>query len=168
MFLFPLLLLALPLIEIAVFVVVGSQIGVLSTIGLVILSGVVGTVLLRIQGFGVLTRIQREMEAGRNPGRELAHGAMIMFAGVLLLIPGFVTDIVGLLLFIPPVRDLGWRLIRSRITVVGEFGAGRWRSSSPEGRAGRKTIDLDADDYSKDDYSKDPGKSSPWRKLDKE
>ena len=129
-----LFILALPLIEIAGFVVVGSEIGVLATIALVILSGVAGSILLRIQGFGVLTRIRAELEAGRDPGRELAHGAMILLAGILLLIPGFVTDIVGLLLFVPPVRDLVWRFLKRRVVVSGSFSAGFGGFRRPQAR----------------------------------
>ena len=106
-----------------------------------------GAILLRIQGFGVLTRIRDEIEAGRDPGRELAHGVMIMLAGILLLIPGFVTDIIGLLLFIPPVRDLAWRFLKDRVIVRGlDFGDLLRRLSRP--RRGGKTIDLDEDEYS--------------------
>jgi UPF0716 protein FxsA len=159
LFPFSLTLLALPLIEIAAFVLVGSRIGVLPTIGLVILSGIAGGILLRIQGFGILTKIRQQVEAGRDPGRELAHGVMILLAGILLLIPGFVTDILGILLFIPPIRDFGWYLVRDRITVSGGLGGGRW----PNNRSGRKTIDLN-----EDEYSKEPDKRSPWRRLDKD
>ncbi len=162
MFPFSLILFALPLIEIAVFVLVGSQIGVLPTIGLVILSGLAGGILLRIQGFGILARIRRQVESGSDPSRELAHGVMVLVAGILLLIPGFVTDILGILLFIPPIRDFGWYLLRDRIAVVSDFGVGRWNPRH-DVRSGRKTIDLD-----KDDYSKAPDETSPWRRLDKE
>lgn len=143
----PLLLLVLPLAEIAVFVMVGSHIGVLSTIGLVVATTILGAVLLRIQGFGILTRIRETMDAGGSPGRELVHGLMVMLAGLLLLVPGFITDAVGLLLFIPPVRDLGWRLVRSRITVVGAT-AGPGFHRRPGGRG--HTIDLDTEDYARD------------------
>lgn len=163
LFPFSLLLLALPLIEIAVFVLVGSQIGVLPTIGLVVLSGIAGGALLRIQGFGILSRIRRQVEAGRDPGRELAHGVMILLAGILLLIPGFVTDILGILLFIPPIRDLGWHLVRDRITFVGGIGGGFGAPPGADGRGDGKTIDLD-----EDEYSKEQDKSSPWRRLDKD
>jgi UPF0716 protein FxsA len=149
-----LILLGLPLLEIAVFVIVGSKIGVLWTIALVVLAAVAGSVLLRIQGFGVLNRIRSEMDAGRNPGRELANGAMIMLAGILLLIPGFVTDIIGLLLFIPLIRDLAWRFLKRRITVTS---FGRFEDFRRARRDG-KTIDLDAEDF-----NRTPDPKSPWR-----
>jgi UPF0716 protein FxsA len=161
--LIPLLLLGWPLAEIAGFVVVGRQIGVLATIGLVLAGVLVGSVLLRWQGLGVLTRVRREMDAGRDPSRDLAHGAMIMVAAILLMLPGFLTDIVGLLLFIPPVRDLGWRLLRSRIRVVSQFhGFGPGFRGPGESRRG-PTIDLD-----EDDYSAGPRPDSPWRRLDEQ
>lgn len=154
----PLLLIAWPLAEIAGFVIVGREIGVLSTIALIILTAVAGSILLRIQGFGALRRVQEEVAAGRDPGRQLANGAMILLAGLLLLLPGFITDIMGLLLFIPPVRDAVWRLLRGRISIVTSFGTGARRRA--DGRS--RTIDLDADEYSSGPAKPD----SPWRKLD--
>jgi len=142
--LLPTILLALPLVEIAGFVVVGRQIGVFATIALIILSGIAGSLLLRFQGFGVMTRISRDMREGRNPGRELAHGVMILVAGMLLIVPGFVSDIFGLLLFIPPVRDLGWRFLRKRVT----FSAGMADFRGGPGAGRGRTIDLDAEDFS--------------------
>ena len=142
-----LLLLAFPLIEIAGFVIVGRQIGVLATVGLVIATSVLGTILLRFQGFGVLARIGKDMQTGKNPGRDIAHGVMILVAGFLLLLPGFVSDIIGLLLFIPPIRDLGWQFVRSRINLAG--GVTVFSRGFPGGARRRpdNTIDLDAGDY---------------------
>jgi UPF0716 protein FxsA len=138
-----LVILALPIVEIAVFVLVGGRIGVLPTIGLTLLASFAGAVLLRIQGFGAVQRIQEAIRTKQDPSRDMAHGAMIMLAGLLLLIPGFVTDVFGLLLFVPFVRDGAWRFLRSRITVVTNFNFGF------PGRGGGHTIDLDADDYSR-------------------
>jgi UPF0716 protein FxsA len=153
------LVLGFPLLEIAVFVMVGSEIGVLSTIGLIILSGMAGAFLLRWQGFGAMQRIRSEMERGNAPGRELAHGAMIVLASILLLIPGFISDAIGLLLFIPAVRDIAWRHFSSRITVVSSFGAGGRGSGQPGHRDSERTIDLD-----EDEYTKTPDPNSPWRR----
>ena len=144
--LIPLLLLALPLAEIAVFVMVGSEIGALATIALVIATTILGAVLLRVQGFGVIQRIRNSVEQGGTPARELVHGLMILAAGILLVLPGFITDAIGLLLFIPPVRDFAWRLVRNRVVVRGGvFHAGMGRGF---GRRNGRTIDLDAEEYS--------------------
>ncbi|MBA3446076.1 MAG: membrane protein FxsA [Pseudaminobacter sp.] len=159
---FPFLLLSLPLVEIAGFVLVGRQIGVLPTLGLIIATGIAGGMLLRFQGFGVMTRIRKEIKAGRDPSRDLAHGVMILLAGLLLLIPGFFTDIFGILLFTAPVRDIAWRALKSRITLSPGFGsAGGF--SRPGGASRGKTIDLDAGDY-----SKDKDRDTPWRRIDDE
>ena len=141
----PLFFLAMPLIEIAAFIIVGSQIGVLPTIGLTIATSVLGAVLLRVQGFGILSRMRTTMEAGGTPGRDLVHGLMVMVAGVLLILPGFVTDTIGLLLFIPAVRDLGWRFLKRRIVIVGGEPNSGWRR-----QRGPNTIDLDEDEYTKE------------------
>uniref|UniRef100_UPI00333941F6 FxsA family protein n=1 Tax=Mesorhizobium sp. M0047 TaxID=2956859 RepID=UPI00333941F6 len=157
----PLFVLALPLLEIAGFVVVGRQVGALATVGLVLASSVAGALLLRHQGFGVMTRIRAEMDAGRDPSRQLAHGAMIMLAAILLIIPGFITDIIGLLLFLPPVRDLAWRALKGRVVLATSFSTGGFR-----GRQRDKTIDLEDGDYSReDDFKRGPDHNSPWRRL---
>jgi UPF0716 protein FxsA len=151
----PLLLLALPFLEIAGFVIVGSKIGVLATLGLVILSIFLGVFLLRVQGFGLIQRIRSETAAGRTPGRELVHGVMLIVAAFLLIVPGFITDIIGLLLFIPAVRDVGWRLVKDRIVVV-KPGMRRSPRSDPPGRRDR-VIDLNPEDF-----SRKPDPESPW------
>jgi len=156
-FLTGLAILALPLLEIAGFIVVGGWIGVLPTIGLEVLAIVAGVMLVRAQGAGAVNRIRKAAAAGAVPGRDLAHGAMIMLAGILLIIPGFITDIAGLLLFVPFVRDLVWRLIGSRITVVTDF---RPFGGGGPGRDGR-TIDLD-----EDEYSRGGSPDSPWRRIE--
>ncbi|RWL21450.1 MULTISPECIES: FxsA family protein [Mesorhizobium] len=159
--LLPLFTLALPLLEIAGFVVVGRQVGALATVGLVLASSIAGALLLRYQGFGVMTRVRAEMDAGRDPSRQLAHGAMIVLAAILLIIPGFITDIFGILLFLPPVRDLTWRLLKGRIVLATNFSTGGFGARQRD-----KTIDLDDSDYSRgDDYKRGPDHDSPWRRL---
>jgi UPF0716 protein FxsA len=158
--LLPLFFVLLPLLEIAGFVVVGREIGALATVGLVILSSIAGSLLLRHQGFGVMARVRTEMDAGRDPSRQLAHGAMIVLAAILLIIPGFITDIVALLFLLPPVRDLAWRLLKNRIVMATSFSGG-FRA-----RGRDKVIDLDDSDYSReDDLKRGPDHNSPWRRL---
>ena len=77
-------MLAMPFIEIAGFVIIGSKIGVFATLGLVILSAMLGFFLLRVQGIGLLQRIRTETAAGRVPDREVVHGAMLVLAAILL------------------------------------------------------------------------------------
>jgi UPF0716 protein FxsA len=96
--------LVVPLLELAVIIQVGQTIGVAETILLLIAVSVAGGWLVKREGVGVLRRIQAAVSAGRVPGRELADGALIMFAGALLLTPGFLSDVLGIALLLPPVR----------------------------------------------------------------
>lgn len=103
-----LLLVTIPIIEIALFIEVGGWLGTWPTIAIVILTALVGSVLLRQQGLSALNSVQTRLMEGENPGRLLADGAMILIAGALLLTPGFFTDAVGFALLIPPVRGALW------------------------------------------------------------
>ena len=145
----PLFFLLLPLLEIACFIVVGRRIGLMATLGLVVLSGVAGIVLMRIQGFGVLARLRQSGKEGRAPGKEMLDAAMIMIAGILLLIPGFLTDIVGLALFLPPVRAFLWNRLMRNVVVVDIGGA---HPGGPRPHTGPdRTIDLDESDFHRND-----------------
>jgi UPF0716 protein FxsA len=120
----PLLVLAflvMPLIELAVILKIGAAIGVLDTIGLLVLSSVVGGWLMKREGLGVLRRMQAAINAGRVPGKEIADGALILFGGALMVAPGFITDVLGMLLLLPPVRAVVRAAVRRRIAarVIG-------------------------------------------------
>ena len=104
---FPVLLLIfiiVPIVELAVIIQVGQALGVLNTIGLLILVSIVGSWLVKREGLAVWRRFQEQVQSGMNPSREIADGVMILFAGALLISPGFVTDCLGVLLLLPPVR----------------------------------------------------------------
>lgn len=104
--------LIVPIAELAVIITVGSQIGVLNTIGLLILVSVVGAWLAKREGLGVLRRIQAQLDAGRMPGKELVDGFLVLFAAALLLTPGFLTDCLAIALLLPPVRAMVRRTMR--------------------------------------------------------
>lgn len=99
------LFILIPMIEIALFVQVGGLIGLWPTLAIVLSTAVAGSYLMRRQGLQAWMYVQRSMAQLRDPTRPMAHGAMILFAGALLLTPGFFTDACGLLLLIPAVRD---------------------------------------------------------------
>lgn len=109
--------LLVPLIEIALFIQVGSWIGLWPTLAIVILTAIAGTILVRSQGAAVLSRLRTNLETLRDPTEPLAHGAMILFSGALLLTPGFFTDLVGFLLLIPGVRAAVLREAGKRIKI---------------------------------------------------
>ncbi len=138
-----LLFLLLPLIEIACFVIIGNAIGLWATLAGVILSGLIGSMVLRFHGMAVLNDMQRQINCGQLPGRALADAALIGLAGLLLLIPGYFSDLIGLLLLLPPVRAGIYAVLRSRIRVVTVDGQSHPRSYPDE----PATIELDHDDY---------------------
>ncbi|WP_331372669.1 FxsA family protein [Sinorhizobium chiapasense] len=160
----PLVILGLPLAEIASFVIVGREVGLLMTLLLVFLSGAVGIALLRIQGFEVFRRVQESARAGRDPGREVLEGALVFVAAILLIVPGFISDIIGLILFLPPVRRAIATFLQTRMTIV-TAGTGFYRSGpgGREGRAGPRVIDLDEDEFSRE--KKDDDGSPPTNRI---
>lgn len=123
-----LLFLAVPFVELFVILQVGQAIGAVNTIGALILVSVIGAWLVKREGLSVVRRVQERVARGDVPGRELVDGALILFAGALLLTPGFVTDVVAILLLLPPVRAVvrssATRFLRRRAD-VRTFGPGR-------------------------------------------
>lgn len=116
---------AVPLIEIALFIQVGGAIGLLPTLAIVLATAVLGTWLVRSQGSREIANLRRSFNDLRDPSEPLANGAMILFAGALLLTPGFFTDAVGLSLLLPPVRAAIYRRLRARMTVASfQMGPG--------------------------------------------
>ncbi len=93
-----------PILEIYVLIEAGRQIGALPTIALVILTGIAGAFLARSQGFQLLVRIQSDLQSGRVPAEEMFDGAMILAGGMVLLTPGFCTDLLGFILLTPLTR----------------------------------------------------------------
>jgi len=130
---------AVPIIEIAVFIEVGGAIGLWPTLGIVILTAIAGTWLLRLQGLAVLARIRNQLDRGQMPATELFDGACLLVAGVLLLTPGFVTDACGLLLFVPPVRTALRRWLARFVKVRHGMHTG------PGGRPGQGSGTIDGE-----------------------
>lgn len=106
---------AVPMIEIALFIQVGGVIGIWWTLLIVLATAIAGSYLVRTQGLREMNNLQRSFSQMEDPTEPLANGAMILFAGALLLTPGFFTDIVGLSLLVPAVRRRAYLLLRSRI-----------------------------------------------------
>jgi UPF0716 protein FxsA len=113
-----LLFVFLPLIEIAGFVQVGNAIGLWPTLAAVVIMAIAGAVVIRSQGLAALRDIQQTVGRGEVPARAIGDAMMIGTAGVLMLVPGFFTDLIGLLLLLPPVRGLIYRLLARRVHVV--------------------------------------------------
>ena len=98
------LFLVVPLAEIYVLIEVGSQVGAIATVALVVLTAAVGAALMRAQGLATLLRARAAMAKGEVPALELLEGAVILIAGALLLTPGFITDAAGFACLVPSVR----------------------------------------------------------------
>lgn len=109
------LFIGVPFAEIYVLLQVGGAIGVVNTLGLLVAISVVGAWLAKREGLGVLRRMQRSIDSGRVPGTELVDGFLILLAGALMLTPGFLTDILAILLLLPPVRAVVRRELRRRV-----------------------------------------------------
>ena len=160
------LLIGVPLIEIALFIQVGGWIGLWPTIATVILTALFGTALLRRQGLATLRRARTEMEAQRLPVRELFDGACLLAAGILLLTPGFLTDAVGFILLVPPLRSIvgmwAWRALQRHATVrvrTAGFGA-RGPGASGAGASGGSGPVIEGDSEDLSDAPRDDGSAS--------
>lgn len=136
----PILFLVVPILEIAVFILVGQQIGLGWTLLLILVTAIAGTMLLRQQGFGVLNRIRDDVNAGRMPAEAMADGVLILVAGILLLTPGFVTDALGLLLFVPAFRAWVWRVLAPMFFARLSGSWARWPGAGDEGGGASFTV----------------------------
>lgn len=117
--------LSVPLIEIALFIQIGGLIGLWPTLAIVILTAILGTWLVRTQGALAINNIRRTFGELSDPTEPLAHGAMILIAGALLLTPGFFTDALGFSLLMPPVRVAVFHYLRKRVNIQRfEMGTG--------------------------------------------
>jgi len=156
------LFIVVPIAELYVIIQVGQQIGLWPTLALLLADAILGSMLLRHQGRSAWRRFNEALATGKFPGKEVADGALIIVGGTLLLTPGFLTDIVGLILLIPPTRALVRSGLRrfaiGRVTVFGFPGGGRGGfgsspggpfgpggpSGGPDDQRGRRDYDFDA------------------------
>ncbi len=150
-----LLFLTIPLIEIGLFIQVGGLIGLWPTIGIVILTAVLGAALWRQQGLAVMARAQEALNRGELPVTEVMDGAFLLVAGALLLTPGFATDTFGFLLFVPAFRQFLGRMVFNHMRKSGNVhihtsggSTGAPYGNGPQGRGptGRGIIDGEAKD----------------------
>lgn len=132
-----LLFVTVPLLELVLLVQVGRWVGLLPTVALVVVTGILGAALARHEGLKTLARFRAALDAGRLPHREIVEGLLILIAGAVLLTPGLLTDAAGFLLLVPAVRTaVGRRMLESlkaRVVVV--------TPASPEGPRERRDPD---------------------------
>ena len=124
------LFIVMPIVEMVVLIKVGGMIGALNTVGLVLLTAVIGAALLRQQGLSTLLRANQRLNSGELPAREVAEGLILAVGGALLLTPGFVTDTIGFLCLIPGSRHWLAGLALKRMVVAGQSGGFTFRAGS--------------------------------------
>jgi len=144
------LFILVPIAELYVIIQVGELIGLWPTLALLLADALLGSFLLKHQGRSAWRRFNEALAQRRFPGKEVVDGALILVGGTLLLAPGFLTDIVGVILLVPPTRALVRRLLRrftlGRFTVIGLGGAmpGGNRRPGPQGDTASRPYDFDA------------------------
>ena len=136
---------AVPMIEIALFIQVGGLIGIWWTLLIVLATAIAGSYLVRNQGLREIANLQRSFSELDDPTEPLANGAMILFAGALLLTPGFFTDVVGLSLLVPGVRRAAFIWAKSKVKVQS-FSMGTQGPAPGQPPSGDRVIDGDFED----------------------
>ncbi len=140
---FILLFTVLPALELVVLIKVGGVIGAWNTVLIILLTGILGAYLARLQGFIVLRRIQEQLARGCLPNAELLDGLMILIGGIVLLTPGFITDVFGFVLLIPWTRRLIKGGIRHQFeSMIRDGRVVRWSSSDDGVSRGYDDIDI--------------------------
>jgi UPF0716 protein FxsA len=130
-----------PLIEIALFVKVGGWLTLWPTLAIVVATALAGSMLLRRQGTLVLRQLQAEVEALRDPLSPLTHGALVLAGGVMMILPGFLTDLLGISLMVPAVRRAVIRLILSRLAARGGVAGFSFARAAPRGQGPGEVIE---------------------------
>jgi UPF0716 protein FxsA len=131
-----LLFIAVPIAELAILIQVGQAIGVWWTIVLLVADAVLGSMLARSQGRATWRRFNEAIQAGRPPAREVVDGALVLFGGALLLTPGFLSDLLGLVLLLPPSRAVVRRILVRRFQ--HRMVASMTQPGAPRGTPGRR------------------------------
>jgi UPF0716 protein FxsA len=150
------LFIVVPIIELWLIIQIGGAIGVVPTLALLLADALLGSLLLRHQGRGAWRRFNQALAERRFPGKEVADGLLIAIGGTLLLAPGFITDIVGLVFLIPPTRAIVRRLLRGmaarRFVIVGAPGTNEAATGSRPSRA--YDVDGTAEEIDSDELSR--------------
>ena len=159
-----LLFLAVPIIEIALFIQVGGLIGLFPTLAIVVLTAILGTWMIRAQGLREMANLRSSFNDLRDPTEPLAHGAMILVAGALLLTPGFFTDAIGFLLLFPPFRRAALAWAKARVSFqTFDMGGGPAGGPNPRGARPMDNGDVIETDYTEIGNPDAPG-DSEWTK----
>lgn len=133
-----------PLVELFILIKLGKYLGTLNTILIIILTGILGAAFARSQGAGIISRIRNSLNQGQIPGNELIQGLLILVGGLMLITPGFITDLLGFSLILPQSRKLfvGWLLTYMK----NKIQSGRWQVNDSRFHSPDDTNGDDSDD----------------------
>ena len=148
-----LLFIVVPIAELALIIQVGQEIGVLWTIAILVADSILGSLLMRSQGRAAWRRFNVALQSGRPPAREVLDGVLVIFGGALLLTPGFLTDILGLALLIPPTRAVVQRILVHRFAdrmIASAVSRGPAGFGRPPGQARPTDVEGTASDIDTD------------------
>ncbi|MEM1199567.1 MAG: FxsA family protein [Pseudomonadota bacterium] len=167
-FIFLLIFILVPILEIWLFIQVDSLIGLWPTLASVVLTAVIGTWLMRMQGFQVLMQARGALEQSQFPLEQVIHGVFLLIAGLLLLTPGFFTDAIGFACLVPPLRLVVayavWSKLKDHVHVVHPgMGPEAQRRDRPRGGTGPVIDGEIIDDDVKEDPPRPGDPNSPWR-----
>jgi UPF0716 protein FxsA len=140
-----LLFIVVPIAELAVLIQVGQVIGVWWTIAILIADAILGSILMRAQGRAAWRRFNETMQAGGVPAREVLDGALVMFGGLLMLTPGFITDILGFVLLIPPTRAVVRAVLVRRLAQRMTVSMTAPRAARPDDVVDGTAVDVEND-----------------------
>lgn len=141
-----LLFIGIPVLELLIFLFLGSKIGITATLAIIVITAILGAYLTKSQGLKALQKYQLALSEGRLPHEEVIDGVLILIAGAVLLTPGFLTDAIGFSLLIPPLRDFIKAItkakLKNRVSVVGqEMGA----TDQSRPQSGPRVINVEAE-----------------------
>lgn len=141
-----LLFIGVPVLELLIFLLLGSKIGITPTLAIIVITAILGAYLTKSQGLKALKKYQLALSEGRLPHEEVIDGVLILVAGAVLLTPGFLTDAIGFSLLIPPAREFFKTVtkakLKDRVKVVGqEMGA----TDQSKAAAGPRVINVEAE-----------------------
>ncbi|QXO17575.1 MULTISPECIES: FxsA family protein [Vibrio] len=158
---FPILLMmfiAVPVIEIGLFIQVGGMLGLWPTLALVLITAFVGASLVRSQGLSTLLTVQQRMQRGEIPAQQIVEGVMLAVAGVLLLTPGFMTDTMGMLILLPRPRAMLAKYLMTKVVVTnmsaGGFQSGPYERGPDQHGQGGQTFDGEYERKDDSDHDK--------------
>jgi UPF0716 protein FxsA len=142
-----LVFLIVPIIEIALFVLIGQAVGFWPTVLGILVIALIGSAIIRRQGTALIAEIRSTMGRGQLPARALGDAMLVGIAGVLMVVPGYFTDCLGLLLLVPPIRQAIYWMLKTRLGFADASAAGAQTTGAGSGPSSGRTLDLEGEHF---------------------